>query len=449
MISNAFPLEYLPNHLAKIVEELEINSGYPREFTACSILFATSVAIGNNFKVQVFPNFQTTSALFLVLVGPAGASKSPPLKFAVEPLLKINSEYIKEYREELKRFELSKTTLDKDKDGANSLNSNAPKSKQFIVQDSTMEALFDILVDNPRGVGIYVDEWRDWYLNLNRYNKGENKTKWLSMWDGQDIVLNRKNTSVCQVHKPFGSLAGTIQTNLMNDLFDEENSSSGFLDRFLFCNPDGLRRIERKNYFNPILIENYTNYIKAIMQLEQGLDEFGNVATRVLRYHQECNQDLELHEKQITDLINYYINNYPRKAQYLSKVDTYTHRLALIFQVMAHILEDESLNSISEISFRRAKKLMKYFQRNMFELIDKEQDKLLKRICKTTEKYDWYTSLEEQFRTHEAKELLQSILEVSASEITSNDTIDKKTMRWLNDDILFEKLSQGLYRKKF
>ncbi|MCE2864374.1 MAG: DUF3987 domain-containing protein [Cryomorphaceae bacterium] len=137
MKSNTFPLEYLPNHLAKIVEELEINSGYPREFTACSILFATSVAIGNNFKVQVFPNFQTTSALFLVLVGPAGASKSPPLKFAVEPLLKINSEYIKEYREELKRYELSKTTLDKDKDGANSLNSNAPKSKQFIVQDST------------------------------------------------------------------------------------------------------------------------------------------------------------------------------------------------------------------------------------------------------------------------------------------------------------------------
>ncbi|MCE2864376.1 MAG: hypothetical protein LW804_02030 [Cryomorphaceae bacterium] len=116
---------------------------------------------------------------------------------------------------------------------------------------------------------------------------------------------------------------------------------------------------------------------------------------------------------------------------------------------MAHILEDESLNSISVISFRRAKKLMEYFQRNMFDLIDKEQDKELKRICKTTEKYDWYTSLEEQFRTHEAKELLQSIREVSATESTSNDATDRTTVRWLNDDILFEKLSQGLYRKKF
>lgn len=449
MKSNTFPLDHLPIQLINIIEELEINSGYPREFTACSVLFATSVAIGNNFKVQVFPNFQTTSALFLVLVGPAGASKSPPLKFAVEPLLKINSEYIKEYQEELKKYEFNKSLSDKDKDSSDSLNSSIPKSRQFIVQDSTMEALFDILVDNPRGVGIYVDEWRDWYLNLNRYNKGENKTKWLSMWDGQDIVLNRKNTSVCQVNKPFGSLAGTIQTNLMNDLFDEENASSGFLDRFLFCNPDGLRRIERKNYFNPILIENYTNYIKSIMQLEQGFDEFGNVATRVLRYHQECNQDLEEHEKQITDSINYYINNYPRKAQYLSKVDTYTHRFALIFQIMAHILEDESLNSISVISFRRAKKLMDYFQRNMFELIDKEQKKELKRICKTTEKFDWYTSLEEQFRTHEAKELLQTILEISATDTVSNEAIDKKTIRWLNDDVLFEKLSQGLYRKKF
>jgi hypothetical protein len=449
MISNTFPLEYLPKHLAKIIEELNSCMGYPKEFTACSMLFATSVAIGNNFKIQVLPDFQTSASIFLVLVGPAGASKSPPLSFAVKPIEEIDKEAHRAFMDEYKNYLAIKKLSEKEREENAAMNFDEPKCNQLLVNDATMEALFDILIDNPKGVGIYVDEWRDWYLNLNRYNKGENKTKWLQLWDGKDIVLNRKNTIVSRVNNPFGSLAGTTQTNLLNDLFNDENAFSGFLDRFLICNPQELRRTKRNENFNPIHKENWAKYVRNVLSLNQGLDEFGRVATRVLRYAQECKSELEKHEENITNAINHYQNKNPSKAQYLSKVDTYTHRFALIFQVMAHILEGEELHQISITAFIRAKKTMEYFQRNMFELIDKEQLKTLKRICKTTEKYDWYTSLEEQFRTHEAKELLQGILEVSASESISNDAIDKKTIRWLNDDILFEKLSQGLYRKKF
>jgi hypothetical protein len=449
MKNNDFPLDYLPKHLAKIIEELESCSGYPKEFTACSMLFATSVAIGNNFKLQVLPDFQTSASLYLVLVGPAGASKSPPLSFAVKPIEELDKEAHRVYMEEYNKYLTIKRLSEKEREENESMNFDEPKCKQLLVIDATMEALFDILIDNPKGVGIYVDEWRDWYLNLNRYNKGENKTKWLHLWDGKDIVLNRKNAVVSRVNNPFGSLAGTTQTDLLNDLFNDENAYSGFLDRFLICNPQELRRIKRNDDFNLIFKENWATYIKNILSLDQGLDEFGRVATRVLKYAQECKPELEKHEENITNAINHFQHKHPRKAQYLSKVDTYTHRFSLIFQVMAHVIEGEDLNQISVTSFLRAKQIMEYFQGNMFALIDKEQSKELKRICKTTEKYDWYTSLEEQFRTHEAKELLQSILEVSATETVSNEAIDKKTIRWLNDDILFEKLSQGLYRKKF
>ena len=96
---------------------------------------------------------------------------------------------------------------------------------------------------------------------------------------------------------------------------------------------------------------------------------------------------------------------------------------------------------------------MEYFQNNMFAIFDIEKEKQLKKICNNEIKYRWYKSLEQQFKTNEAKELLQSINETieigSYKDKKSIEAIDKNVTNWLQSDVLFNKLHHGMYEKNF
>jgi ATP-dependent Lon protease len=173
----------------------------------------------------------------------------------------------------------------------------------------------------------------------------------------------------------------------------------------------------------------------------------------ILPYSKECkNARLEF-ENYIIGSQNQYSKTNPSKANYLSKVQTYTHRFALLFQVMSSVLEGEQLDNISIVSFMRARKVMDYFQNNMFAIFDFEKEKQLKKLCNNDIKYRWYKSLEQQFKTIDAKELLQSINETvemgSHRDKKTIEAIDKNVTNWLQNDVLFTKLYHGMYEKNF
>jgi hypothetical protein len=120
---------------------------------------------------------------------------------------------------------------------------------------------------------------------------------------------------------------------------------------------------------------------------------------------------------------------------------------------MSSVLEGEQLHNISIVSFMRARKVMDYFQNNMFAIFDIEKEKQLKKLCNNDIKYRWYKSLEQQFKTIDAKELLQSINETvetgSYRDKKTIEAIDKNVTNWLQNDVLFTKLYHGMYEKNF
>ena len=216
MDNNDFPLELVfPNELIKIVEDLNKHQGFPKDFTSCSMLYAISVAIGNNFHIKVRESWTMNCSIYLVLVGPAGSMKSAPLTFAIEPLSTRDDESYRVWEVEKKTFDANKKLTEKERIESAILEPVEPILKKFIVNDATMEALQDVLRNNPRGVGVYHDEWRDWYLNLDRFNNGANKPKMLSLWSGTRISIDRKGGLPIRIKNPFLSLAGTTQTDLL------------------------------------------------------------------------------------------------------------------------------------------------------------------------------------------------------------------------------------------
>lgn len=449
MKNNDFPLELVfPNELIRIVEDLNKHQGFPKEFTSSAMLYAISVAIGNNFHIKVRDGWIMNSSLYIVLVGPAGSMKSAPLSFAIEPLSLRDDENYKTWEEEKKIYDSTKKLSDKDRLD-NSINEPLePILKKFIVNDATMEALQDVLKNNPRGIGVYHDEWRDWYLNLDRFNNGSNKPKMLSLWDGKRITVDRKGSPPIRINKPFVSLSGTTQTDLLFELYKGENAVSGFLDRFLICNPKDLKRkLIEDNEVSTNADQRWNQLINKILSFDTRFDDFGNVISSIVPYARECKNDLIAYQKHIIHSSNQ--ETFAPIQSYYTKVETYTHRFSLIFQMLQTICEGGNMNEISILSFTRAKALMEYYSGNTIGILNEEKQNKVKNLCKDLLKYEWYNQLNDQFRTIEAKECLQGIEEVMGVDKISVEAIDKKTLRWLNDSNLFEKISHGLYKKRY
>ena len=94
---------------------------------------------------------------------------------------------------------------------------------------------------------------------------------------------------------------------------------------------------------------------------------------------------------------------------------------------------------------------MNYFSSNIIEILNKEEEIKVKKICKNNdEMHHWYTNLNPEFRTIEAKELYHVQSECGDSEDDKSVVNgDRKVADWLKNTKLFTKLHHGYYRKNY
>ena len=53
---------------------------------------------------------------------------------------------------------------------------------QFVVGDTTIESVVDVVKGNPRGVVLWRDELTGWLMNVARYGGGNDRPFWLERW---------------------------------------------------------------------------------------------------------------------------------------------------------------------------------------------------------------------------------------------------------------------------
>ena len=63
----------------------------------CSLLFLTSIIVGNSQQIKIKNGWNETPSIWLSLVGKAGVGKTPSIKGITFPLDKANSTEIKRY----------------------------------------------------------------------------------------------------------------------------------------------------------------------------------------------------------------------------------------------------------------------------------------------------------------------------------------------------------------
>jgi hypothetical protein len=430
---NPFPVEAFPKTVQYIVNETNKCLKFPVDFIGCSLLFASSLAIGNTFKAEIIKNWTEGATLYLALVGKAGTNKSHPLTFALQPIFEHDIRTYTDYKS-------AKADYDRATTQARSDRGEIPKKpfwKKFIVSDYTPESLADVHRHNMRGVGVYSDELAGWFKNFNRYNKGSETEFWLSNFSGKQISIDRKSNEPILITTPFIGVAGTIQNRILTELGKDDRNKNGFIDRILFSIPENLKKeYWSENSLNSDVTQSWSQIINNLLSLALNYDDHGNPKPMIIGFSSEAKQIMIQWQKENTDLCNLPENE--PFASIFSKIEIYVIRLALIMELLYWASGESKIDVISAKTVKTAIALIEYFKNNAIYVNkyisnnNNPTDKL------SVEKIALYQALPKEFTTDEGKE--------TASKLN----IPERTFeRFLTEKEYFIKLKFGKYEKLY
>jgi hypothetical protein len=315
-----------------------------QEIVLVSMFVAMGTAAGKN--TSIFDGkYHNNTSLFTGLISPSGTNKSVPLREVFRPLRLRNAASYQAYKDALKEW----------KQAGNDGTMPRPTWKQIIISDCTPEARNKALSDNDGGLVVVSDELRTFLCNLNRYHGGDDVTSLLSVYDGDDIINNRKSEDSTLIEKPFLSLIGGIQPDVVFSTFGSDLlAGSGFNQRFLFVFPDEVRNTHYIERRLDVSVQNdWQNMIDSALDAD-GVELIirGNVKDMYVQYYNE----LQDRKNEAPDYM---------KAVF-SKFQIIVERLAGI----VHLLNENTSELISAQEMGFAIRMMPYFERTAKKVYD-------------------------------------------------------------------------------
>ena len=384
-----FPIEVFPYRIQRIINATHAGLQFPIDFSAGSILFAASVAIGNTRRVKVMQDREATACLYITLVGKPGTNKTHPLTFFTSPITERDSESFIRYKREKQEYDdWQQTPKDQRREGQ----PRKPHWEKMLVSDITPEALADSHSYNLRGLGMYADELATWFKNFNRYHKGSEEQFWLSNWSGQAIRIDRKTGESIFIEHPFISVGGTIQTGVVRQLA-KDRTENGFMDRILFVVPENLKKeYWGEEQVDPSIKSGWCAILTSMFSKASEVVTFSDEAFQVLRNWQRTNTDLYNEEDALSGVY--------------SKLEIHCIRFALILHELRKACGEHDAQ-IQPATVDGAIRIAEYF-RGTARRIDawlnaSPLDKL------ASDKRELYEALPQEFATHEGIEIAESV----------------------------------------
>lgn len=226
VLPDELPIDGLPMEIQEVVNHVTDVFQCPRDFVVASMFVVVGSVIGNRIK-SFDGKYYNPPMLWVCNVARSGSNKSEPIRWMLEPLLKIDKELLDKWESEHGEWERSekKTTSE-------------PFCHQLTIDDCTPEVRNEIMSNNPNGVMIYRDELRGMLDDVGRYNKSGEISQLMTMWDGKRVRVNRKSQKPTMINSPFISILGTMQPEIIASSFGVKlYVDNGFNFRWLFCMP--------------------------------------------------------------------------------------------------------------------------------------------------------------------------------------------------------------------
>ena len=230
----SFPLSSLPKPLEAFTHEAGAAIGVEPAPIALAGLCCLAGCIGNSRVIEIKPHSDYRPAsIWGMQLADISAKKSPIYRAATEHLKKKQKAAFALWEEELAQWD----SIPRDQ-----RNEPEPVCPQTLVDESTMEGLIWCLHQNRRGVIVIKEELAGWIAGLDKYRKGGkvgsgDAEQMLTIYDQDDITVNRKNSRPILIPNAHVSIFGNIQPAVYKDCFEGKLSQNGLLQRFLVCAP--------------------------------------------------------------------------------------------------------------------------------------------------------------------------------------------------------------------
>lgn len=262
----AFSPHLLPEALRPWIEDISERIGCPPDFPAVAAVVGLASVVGG--KVTVRPSrkddWTVTPNLWGAPIGRPGVLKSPAVEEALKPLKRLEiaaaQEHARKFAEWLALQEVlevkrgtDRESLKKDlKVGADPQtiareiaerrkkageDESEPPRRRYLVNDSTVERLQEILAENPFGTLAYRDELVGLLRSLEKEGREDARAFYLEAWNGGGrFESNRIGRGDTIVERCTLSLLGNIQPGPLRDYLTSATAggsgADGLVQRF-------------------------------------------------------------------------------------------------------------------------------------------------------------------------------------------------------------------------
>lgn len=346
-----FPIDSLPPVFKDFTQQASKAIKCPPDFIATSLLVASGALIGTTRALQVSPTWKIPANLYACLIGSPSSKKSPAMSAVLKYVENIENELLDKYSEELEKFDKSK-------------DEQKPKLERLITNNSTVEAIMELLADNQRGMLIFSDELNSWLNSFGEYKTGKNngdKQFYLSAWNASRYVCDRKGKSPIISKKTFVSVLGSIQPNIIRNL---ENLGDGFFERVIFSFPE-----QSDYYFGSSVYEIDVKIAEALSNQFSKLHKLFYSGEKIIGLSIEARKCFEEFEEELASTVQSQYFNPILEALYC-KISGTCAKIALIL----HCIKDDSTN-LSKETMQSAIDITKYYlahSRQILLIIAKE-----------------------------------------------------------------------------
>jgi putative DNA primase/helicase len=363
-----FPPALIPEPYQEWLCDIAERMQCPLDYVAIGALVVTSSLIGTGCRIRpkakdswaIIPN------LWGGIVGAPSTLKSPALKEIMRPIealeKKAYEEYKSAYQDYLIDLEASKAlqeairkemtraaacsdafALGESKERLRTFKDpEEPSCKRYLVNDTTIEKMHELLSRNPRGLLLFRDELLGLLTQWNKSGHESDRAFYLEAWNGDGSnTVDRIGRGTLYAENICLSLLGSTQPLKLTTYFEKAlqgSDNDGLLQRFqLLVYPD-LPRDWRLVDKHPN--EKARNHASALMHKLASMDFtlYGALLdpTTQVPYFQFDDQAQAIFYEWFTDLET-KLKNYPGEpilAEHLSKYRKLMPSLALIFHLI-------------------------------------------------------------------------------------------------------------------
>ena len=380
----------LPDIVSPFIKDIAQGMNAPVSFAGIGVLTVISSAIGARLgiRLKLKDDWTITPNLWGIFIAPPSIKKSPIFNEVLIPLKRAEYKRREEHKENAKEYNKEKGVYDIKvkkhiKEIAEGTESTppqigrAPAQTRYIINDATVEKVGDIMVANPKGLLVAVDELSGFIKTFDRAGREGDRSFWLTAFSGDtDMSVDRIQRGSTYIPNLCASILGTIQPDILSKLVDDSinGGGDGLIQRFqLLAIEDHIKYEAVDRYPNVIARDAYCDIVTQILNtdpISRGAIQANRDKIPYFRVSTEANKIYrEWDEKNHKKIAHTEKENAPY-ASHLGKFGSLLGSLTLIFFYVDRVSNKISDDEIPKKYVENAIKLCAFFEQEALKLYD-------------------------------------------------------------------------------